>query len=248
MRSVGKAQQDYRRDGFAVVEGVFSAAECSAFAAELTRVMTHDDKTRPGDVHRVRSLSARQRAGITRTQAGEDVFLIGDLPSYGALLRRAVADKRIAALIRGVLGRQPRYHFSNLTHKAPHVGPRVGPHRDMLNRYMRMRPSHFCRTAICVDGMDARNGGMQFCAGSHRVGDAWMRANFRRKVSQRPKSVRCRPGAVVVFHPKVIHASLPNRSSAPQRNLVIQYGAAYQKLIASGTESWTGYALQDLRR
>ena len=250
MNSAGKAQQDYRRNGFAVVEGVFSAAECAALRCEVARLETLTEEQWPYDITRVKSLSARQRAGISRSQAGRDIFMLGDLARYSDALRRAVADRRVAVLVRAVLGYgQLRYHFSNLTHKAPRVGPRVGPHRDLLNRLVTMPVARFCRTAICLDGMSAGNGGMVFRARSHRITDAVVRARARLKLHlRRPlKPVRCGVGAVVLFHPKVIHGSVSNRSGTPRRNLVVQYGVPYQRLIASQTERWTGHPPEDLR-
>lgn len=51
----------------------------------------------------------------------------------------------------------------------------------------------------------------------------------------------------IIFSPKVTHSSLPNRSRNPRRNLVAQYGAPYQRLIASRLEPWTGRPVADLR-
>lgn len=249
MKTTGKVRRDYRRDGFAVVEGVFSAAECAALRSEIARLEAAEEHQQ-GDIVRVKALAARQRAGVSRAAAGEALYLLGDLVRYSDLLRRAVADPRVAALVKAALGgAHPRYHFSNVTCKAPHVGPRVGLHRDLLNRLITLSVSRFCRAAICLDGMSARNGGMMFRPGSHRVTDAWVKIHARRKAAVRPlpRPLRCGAGAVVVFHPKVIHGSVPNRSGTPRSNLVAQYGAPYQRLIASQTERWTGCVPEALR-
>ena len=250
MKPVGKAGRAYRRNGFAVVEGVFSAAECAALQHEVQRLTALDCEQKAGDIVRVNMVAARQRAGVSRAAAGEHIFMLGDLTRYSDPLRRAVSDLRVSALIQAVLGHaRPRYHFSNLTHKAPRVGPRIGLHRDLLNRLITLPVSRFCRAAICLDGMSPGNGGMQFQRGSHLVSDTWVRANRRRKIRRRASTpVRCGAGAVVLFHPKVVHGSVPNRSRKPRSNLVVQYGASYQRLIASQTERWTGHPAEDLRR
>ena len=250
MRSTGKARRDYLRNGFAVVEGVFSAAECAVLRGEITRLKNTVDEQQWGDIVRVGAMAARQRPGVTRTAAGDAIFMLGDLARYSVPLCRAVADRQVAALVSAVLGHpRPCYHFSNITQKPPGVGPRVGSHRDINNRLVTMSVSRFCRIAICLDGMSPANGGMQFCAGSHRIADARVRALPRRKLRPRSpaKAVRCGTGAVVIFSPKVIHSSLPNRSRNPRRNLVAQYGAPYQRLIASRLEPWTGRPVADLR-
>lgn len=249
-KSTGKARRDYRRNGFAVVEGLFSAAECAALRREVARLEAAVEEQQWGDIVRIKAMAARQRAGVARSAAGDAIFMLGDLARYSDLLRHAVTDARVVALVSAVLGRSgPRYHFSNITQKPPRVGPRVGPHRDLNNRLITMPVSRFCRAAICLDGMSAGSGGMQFCAGSHRIEDTRVRAYPRRKVRlRRPaKAVRCGAGAVVIFSPKVIHGSVPNRSLRPRRNLVVQYGAPYQKLIASRRESWTGQPAENLR-
>lgn len=249
MKPVGKVQRDYRRNGYAVVESVFSAVECAALRHEVQRLESLTQEQQLGDIVRVRAVSARQRVGVSRAAAGDDIFMLGDLTRYSDPLRRAISDPRVAALVKAALGHaHPRYHFSNLTHKAPRVGPRVGFHRDLLNRLVTLPVSRFCRAAICLDGMSARNGGLRFWPGSHRVSDSFVRANRRRKIQLRTSTaVRCRVGAVVLFHPKVIHGSGPNRSPDPRSNLVVQYGASYQRLLASQTERWTGHTPKDIR-
>lgn len=244
----GSIKYAYERDGYAVVPRVFSSSECTVLREELERIATAQTTV---DVLRVADLSTKQRAGISKAQAGAAIFIIGDLPTTGKLLAELVAHRLLVRIASAALGNALlRYHYSNLTVKAPHVGPRINWHRDFPNRFITMHRARFCRLMICLDGMTKFNGPTAFQPGSHRVSDARARREHSRKWPRRVRRERpvlCPPGSVVVIHPKVRHGGAANRSNLPRRNIIVQWGAARDRLIATSLEKWSGATPQALR-
>jgi phytanoyl-CoA hydroxylase len=250
MAIYGGLSRRYARDGFAVVPGVFSNTECRAVIDALNRMDL--SKRDPLDVVRVAGLSSRQRAGVSRTAAGDAVYIVGCEPHRNATLARLISDTRIERLTRAALGAGPvAYHFSNMTDKPPRVGPLVGWHRDFFNGLARLNRGRFLRVMVCLDGMTRSNGAIGFEAGSHLVSSTSLRRNRFRKSGRKNRQARlalCPPGSAVVFDSKVRHGSGPNRSSTPRRTVIIQFGMGYDRLIATSREAWTGAAPQTIRR
>lgn len=250
MAIYGGITRRYARDGFAIVPGVFSRAECRNVAEALQRMdLSERDAS---DVVRVAGLSARQRAGVSRTAAGDALFVVGCEPHRNATLGRLISDMRIERLTRAALGGGPlAYHFSNMTDKPPRVGPLIGWHRDFLNGLARLHQGRFLRVMICLDGMTRTNGAIGFEAGSHLVSNTSLRRAQRRKSRRKSRHERtalCPPGSAIVFDAKVRHGSGTNRSPTPRRTVVIQWGAGYDRLIATSREAWTGLSPHNIRR
>ncbi len=252
MKICGGIKRAYERDGYAIVPYVFSSDECRAILDVLDQIRTDSSTT---DTLRVADLSVKQRAGVTARDAGGAIFSIGALPDHGRSFAEFVADRRIIQLVSAVLagragGVKLAYHYSNLSAKPPHVGPRINWHRDFPNRYISMRQSRFCRAMVCLDGMSRANGPTAFQIGSHLISDAHASRNVGRKYMRAPYPMclaLCPPGSVVLIHPKTRHGGGPNRSAQPRRNIIIQWGVRLNSLIVSGTEKCTGLSPEDLR-
>jgi len=230
----GAIKRRYERDGYAVIPRLFSQRECEDLCREIDRIASLPD----ADIVRVRDLSSRQRAGVSRQHAGNQFYIIGEPPTYGAVMAAVVSDKRLASIASAVLGRRgrsvaARYHFSNVTNKPARVGPRLGWHRDFPNAFMTTHRAQFCRIMVCLDGMTRQNGPTAFEPRTHLISDQRARRNKRRKHRRRPRRERlaiCPPGSVVVFHPKVRHGGGVNRSPMHRRNLIVQWGVKHAAL------------------
>jgi phytanoyl-CoA hydroxylase len=233
----GSIRRRYERDGYAVVPSLFTQRECEDIRREIDRIALLPD----ADIVRVRDLSNQQRAGVSRKQAGSQYYIIGEPPTYGAIMAAIVHDRRLASIASAVLGRRGRsvavqYHFSNVTNKPARIGPRLGWHRDFPNKFMTTHRAQFCRIMLCLDGMTRQNGPTAFAPGTHLISDQHARRNKRRKHRRLPRRERlavCPPGSVVVFHPKVRHGGGANRSAQHRRNLIVQWGVKHAALARS---------------
>lgn len=252
MKAAGGIKRAYERDGYAIVPCVFSRDECRAILGALDQIRTDVPST---DVLRVADLSVKQRVDVTVREAGAAIFIVGALPDHGKILAEFVADQRIVRLVGAVLAGKAgsvrvSYHYSNLSAKPARVGPRINWHRDFPNRYISMHRSRFCRAMVCLDGMTVANGPTEFQRGTHTISDARARKQVgRRYLRQRHRGrvAACPPGSVVLIHPKVRHASGPNRSAHPRRNVIVQWGVAGHTLVATGREKCTGLTPQVVR-
>jgi len=255
MRIWGDIKKSYTRDGYAIVPRVFSPQECRAIRDELDR-LGKTISVRPDAFIRVADLSVKQRAGVSRKDAGEAIFSIGNLPDYSARVAEFIADLRIVQLVGAALAGRAgsaklAYHYSNLSAKPPRVGPRINWHRDFPNRYISTHRSRFCRAMVCLDGMTRANGPTAFQIGSHKISDARAKRDTNRKYMRQPYRSRlalCPPGSVILIHPKVRHGGGPNRSADPRRNIIVQWGVVRHALIATGRETCTGLPPEEVRR
>jgi len=115
-----------------------------------------------------RDLSPRQRRDMPATAADDSVFLLGDPCRLDPLFAQAFAHPSLVVAAQALLGTQDiRCHFTNATIESAHVGSGIAWHRDGTNRYMPTVRAAFVRAMICLDGMDAGNGGTAFRPGSH---------------------------------------------------------------------------------
>lgn len=224
------------RDGFAILPGPPAALQdrLRALLGRLAR----------------RRLSAAEAArcvmesGVREAQRGaplppgqDALFILGEPTRLHPAFAAAAAHPRVLAAVARALGtRRLVLHFANVTMKAARFGSGIAWHRDAANRYMPTRRSRFLRAMLCLDGMHPGNGGTGFRPGSHRG-------------SGRPEVMpRCRKGAMVLIHPRVLHGGAPNRSATARRNLVVQWGRWDDPVATRSRESQTGLAPNLLRR
>lgn len=219
----------YHRQGFAVLPPI-SVALRRRLGARLDALLARAASLPPDLVTFERDLPARQRAAESIGAAGDAVFLLGDPCRLDPCFAQAFAHPSLLAAAQAVLGTADIHcHFTNATIKNAHVGSGIAWHRDAANRYMPTARAAFVRAMICLDGMDAANGGTAFRPGSH------LAAPEGAEVVE-----RCPPGAIVLIHPRVLHGGAPNRSARPRRNLIVQWGRADDPPLGEARESLTG--------
>ena len=162
-------------DGTVVLEGLFSASEILALGAGLDAI-TSDVRQLPEDLRALltleRDLSPRQRSGITEEQAGDRVFIVGELqrfaPAFEALITHSKILETLEALFESC---EFAFHFMNATVKSAHVGSKVGWHRDWPNKYLCGKTSNQVRLMLCVDGMRKCEGALDIVRGTHTISD-----------------------------------------------------------------------------
>lgn len=224
--------QRLRRDGFAVLPGL-EARLCDRLRALLRRPVS---KAVQGRSVMESGLKDSQR-GMPLPAGADAVFILGEPGRLHPAFARAAAHPRLVGLAGAVLGTSRlSFHFANVTAKAARFGSGIAWHRDATNRYMPSRRSAFLRVMLCLDGMGPGNGGTAFRPGSHRGPGG------------PPQVPRCRKGALVLIHARVLHGGAPNRSGRPRRNLVVQWGRRDDPLALPNRESQTGLPPRLLRR
>lgn len=231
---------DYRRDGFAIVRGVFGAGDVAALAAAF------DDMFEAGRRHPATFRHGNLLYVVSRDPAHGPLLRFVQWPSYvNPVLARVRTDPRLLELLAPLVGRDLKQVTNSIIWKHPGAeATAFAFHQDCRFR----RPASAYRNlatsmvhcAIAVDPQRPENGCMRICAGSHRHGD--LKLNVSRGVYDAPcdeESLRdagldpqalidvmIDPGDVVLWHPFTVHGSHPNRSRGDRRAYLNAYVAA----------------------
>lgn len=234
-------------DGEVVIEGLFSAGEILALGAGLDAISS-DVQRLPQDLRDLltleRDLSPRQRGEITEAQAGDRVFLVGELQRFAPAFEALITHPKILETLEALFeSRDFAFHFMNATVKSAHVGSKVGWHRDWPNKYLCGKTSNQVRLMLCIDGMRKGEEALDVERDTHTIGDEEARtASLRGRVWRADEiaTIECPPGALVALHPKLVHGSGPNRTPRPRRNILMQWGGPGCELLDETRELHTG--------
>ena len=235
------------RDGYVVVDGLFSEGEIAALGDELNRVIS-GVAALPGELRDQlvleRDLTQAQRGEVSEADAGDHVFIVGELqrfsPTFEALIEH---EGMLAVLCSCFESREFAFHYMNATIKSPRIGSKVAWHRDWPNKYMSGKSSNQLRAMLCLDGMREGAGAICIVSGSHTITDKAARtASVQGAVwrAEEIDTIECAPGALVVLHSKVVHGSGPNRSERQRRNIILQWGGPNNSLTGGIRELHTG--------
>jgi ectoine hydroxylase-related dioxygenase (phytanoyl-CoA dioxygenase family) len=228
---------DYHAQGFAIVRGVFGAADRRSLAAAFDAV---------------RLQAARHRATFRH---GNLLFVFSQDDLRGPVLRfvqwpsrveptlaRYRTDARLLALLAPLIGRDLKQVTNSIIWKRPGVeSTGFAYHQDCRFR----RPASafanlataIVHCAIAVDPHDRRNGCMRMMPGSHRLGDLALgvdRGVYDSTCDERTLvdagldpaalvDIVLDAGDVVLWHPYTVHGSHPNRSRGDRRSYLNAY-------------------------
>jgi len=214
-----RAQLDqYERDGFLVLPGLFSAAEVVAMKGELARIQGIDTD------HLVRERSGGVAKTIYRVHEA-------DGPTASPLFHAAVRAPRLLEPARQVLGDDALYIYHTKCNLKTAVDGSVWQwHQDYGSWRRDGVPEPELTTAlVMLDAPTEMSGCLYFIPGSHKVGNLepemddrttsyrlWvvpkpeLLAIMRR--SPEPVPIMGPPGTVVLFHCNILHGSGHNLS------------------------------------
>lgn len=230
----------YRRDGFAIVRGVFSAAEVAEIANAFDAIRAAG--LRLGRSFRDRNLLFRlsEDANLGKT------LRMVQWPAYvNAVLDHYRADPRMLEIVRPLIGRDVKQIINQMHWKPPGAAQNsFGFHQDIWFRKPRAAyrnpATAYVQTGIAVDPHRTDNGAMVFCPGSHRRGEVSLDGDGR--VMERDMTaddLRCigiaaadtvplelEPGDVALWNLYMVHGSGPNVSRIDRRIYLNGYVAA----------------------
>jgi ectoine hydroxylase-related dioxygenase (phytanoyl-CoA dioxygenase family) len=229
--ALAAAAAQYRAEGYAVLRGVFAAAEIAEIAAGFDRHwaagMAHPKSFRHGNLF--------YRLGAD-AQLGRVVRLV-QWPAYvDPALERARRDPRYLAILEPLIGRDIKQIINQLHWKPPGAaGAEFAFHQDARfrrpNSAYRNLAESYVQTGIAIDAHRAGNGAMQIYPGSHVLGakdlagpgpvlDQAM-ANERLAAAgldpQKLVALEMEPGDVALWNVYTIHGSGPNQTPGDRR-------------------------------
>lgn len=239
---------DYRRDGYAVVRGVFGADDVARLGEAFDRL--EREGRRLGRSWRHGNLCFR----VAQDPAAGLTVPMVQWPSYVDLTLAAYrADPRILAILAPLLGRDLKQIINQCHWKAPGaVAGDYNFHQDV--RFRRPRgafrdlESSYIQTGIAIDAHTRANGAMRVLPGSHRrgeiasLGDGVVLGRGRgdkvlREAGLDPAALvdlELEPGDVAFWHPFTVHGSGANRGDDARRF----YLNSYVRADASDRGEW----------
>ncbi|WP_158046268.1 phytanoyl-CoA dioxygenase family protein [Skermanella pratensis] len=237
MPSASEIRDAYRRDGFIVVRGVFTATEVATLAEAFDRQfqagLKHPSSFRHGNFH----VRVADDGNL-----GHTVRMV-QWPSYGdPVLNAFRQDDRMFRLIEPLLGGDLKQIINQLHWKPPGAaGGDYAFHQD--SRFRRPREAYrnlsgsYVQTGLAVDPHTAESGAMRLYPGSHLLGDldlmpraSILGSGIAEEALERygldPAKLvdfAMEPGDVGLWHPYMIHGSAANRSSHDRRLYINGY-------------------------
>ncbi len=221
----------YERDGFLVVEDLFTAAEvadlCAAFDADAR--VPGPQRILEDDSDRVRAIYAPHHRQ----------------PEFADLVR----SPRVLGPVWALLSDQVYVYQLKINAKPAFGGDKWGWHQDFLAWQIAdlLPEPRLVNVAVLLDDSTEFNGPLIVVPGSHTQGQLREHRSDRHRseqhldpddISLRPDqlaglvaerglhSVKARAGSVVFFHPEIVHGSAPNMSPYPRRLLIVTYNDA----------------------
>jgi len=225
----------YARDGFLVLPGFLSAADCDALQARAAELVGGWDRRQVAafstrDQRHARDLYFRESGGAIRFFSEEDSP--GHLNKIGHALHdldpvfdRVSRQPRLAELAATLRIGEPLLLQSMYLFKQPRVGAEVGWHQDAT--YLRTEPASVTGFWIALDDADRDNGCLMALPGGH-LGPLrqWFGYQDGELVTRtldatpwpkvEPVALEARRGALIVLHGLLPHASAPNRLVRPR--------------------------------
>lgn len=248
MNNCTELHERFKNDGFLIIEN-FLPAELNALLKTEIDNITNNCENLP-DVLKSqllfeKDLRQKQRGDITPEQAGNAVFIIGELPHFGEAFKNLLNFPPLLDVLECLFkSTEFEYHFSNATIKNARVGSKISWHRDCDNKYINCLTSDMMRVMLCLDGMSAENGATQIIRNSHLVSDEFANSDksYREEPWQKEDviTLECSPGALVIIHSKVVHGGAPNRSEMPRRNIILQFGGEENFVVSAEREIYSG--------
>lgn len=235
----GKIEQ-YREQGFVLLDGVFSAEEVGAFQRELHRLCTD-------------TLMSKRDETIIEPGSGA-VRSIFKIHVLSPLFRRLAADHRLAGLARYILDDDVYIHQSRLNAKPGFRGKEFYWHSDFETWHVEdgMPRMRALSMSVTLTENFSYNGPLMLVPGSHMNYVACEgltpELNYRKSLRQQKTGVPqddClrqmveeggivaatgKPGSVIVFDSNVMHGSNGNITPLPRSNLFFVYNAMSNRL------------------
>jgi ectoine hydroxylase-related dioxygenase (phytanoyl-CoA dioxygenase family) len=225
----------WHRDGYAVVRSFFTPEEVAVIGAGIDRV--HAEGVAHGRSFRHGNLFYKIAEGVN----GPVVQMV-QWPSYHRPELDAVRlDRRFAALLEPLIGRDVKQIINQIHWKAPGTAGDFAWHQDSRFR----RPSEcyrnlgtsYVQTGLAIDPHGAESGGMLFMPRSHLRGDlnldtdsevlgtAMQDAALERVGLSAADAVQLElePGDLALWNPYLVHGSGPNRSTHCRRFYINGY-------------------------
>ena len=218
-----KIQEDYERDGVALVRGFLSSDEVGAIREELDRYIREDLSEKPPDA---RTLEADEKTvrNLWRLEQNNEFFR--------EFAERVDLRELIAPLVKS----DPVLAGVETFNKPARIGSGVPPHQD--NAYFCQTPPDMLTVWIAIDSVTGENGPVTYVKGSHRLGPLPTRPSGVRGnsigLAEMPATEGAdllvgllQPGDATIHHCDTIHYSAPNTTEYPRLGFLLVFRGSH---------------------
>jgi len=234
--SEGDYLEDYWRDGYRVIRGLFEPAEIERISAAADQLYSegvgHSRSFRHGNLF----------YNVAQGASGEPLVRMVQWPSYHQPVMNALRlETRIARLLAPLIGLNLKQIINQIHWKAPGSLGDFAWHQDSRSRrpasaYRNLAAS-YVQTGLAIDPHGPESGGMRFIPGSHLRGDLGMDCS-KKALGTAPTNAALaevglsdsaavdlvlEPGDFALWSPYLVHASGRNRSGHKRRFCINGY-------------------------
>ncbi|MBK6511943.1 MAG: ectoine hydroxylase [Haliea sp.] len=233
---------DYERDGFVILDDVFTEDEVALFQTEL-------------DVLRA-SPDIQRCDAVIREPGSDDVRSIFRVHAISALFQKLSVDNRLAGSAQQLLGDQVYIHQSRLNFKPGFRGKEFYWHSDFETWHVEdgMPAMRALSMSVTLAENSALNGPLLLIPGSHKsylsCEGATPEKNFRTSLKQQVYGVpndealaqlvdaggivaaTGKPGSVIIFDCNTMHGSNGNITPYLRSNIFFVYNAMSNRVVA----------------
>jgi ectoine hydroxylase-related dioxygenase (phytanoyl-CoA dioxygenase family) len=215
--------EQYRNDGFIVIERLFDGDDLSRVDATIRQLT--DEALAGGDFSKVLELEPEPVEG---KRVPRRVYSPYD---QHEAFRSLAHDPRLADKIESLIGPNFNIQHSKLNMKPAKVGSVVEWHQDMT--YFPHTNDDLLAALVYLDEATEENGCLQVLPRhhTHYFDHTGKDGKFAGMITEdlsnfgKPKPLPAPAGSAILMHCITPHSSLPNRSPRPRRTLIFEYRA-----------------------
>ena len=219
-------RDQFERDGYGLVRGVFDATEIAHLEADFDRIVA--SLVASGE-----EINARWGGNeMDALDGGASVVLhTHNVQQYSAAWMRALLAPRFLDAAEQILGPDIVLHHSKLFQKPPEKGAPFPMHQDWS--YFPTIHDTMMAAVIHVSRADDSMGCLRVVPGSHKLGrldDSSGLSPIHDFTLEGAVPLEAEPGDVAFFHYLTVHGSKPNGSAHTRKTVLVQMHAGNDRV------------------
>ena len=209
--------EQFHRDGFLVVRGMYNDEEMKEISQWTQEVATSPEK--PG--HYMMYFESSKQDG------SRIISRIEDFVSFHDGFARLITRRRMQQAVSDLFG-EPADMFKDKINLKLTGGDGFKQHHDVQAGWDDYGKLHIT-AMIAIDETNAENGSVEMIPGMHKqglLGKMWAPLTDEDTANASYQPVHCKPGDAVFFDSYAPHRSLPNKTDQSRRVLYITFNGA----------------------
>ena len=209
--------EQFHRDGFLVVRGMYNDEEMKEISQWTEEVATSPEKPR----HYMMYFESSKQDG------SRIISRIEDFVSFHEGFARLITRRRMQQAVSDLFGEPAVLFKDKINFKLP-GGDGFKEHQDVQAGWDDYGKLHIT-AMIAIDETNAENGSVEMIPGMHKqglLGKMWAPLTDEDTANASYRPVHCKPGDAVFFDSYAPHRSLPNKTDQSRRVLYITFNGA----------------------